>query len=230
MDLKPKLLEVFFEVQRGLPRQGPGSNESTIKALELCRELPDNPAVLDIGCGPGMQTMALAGTAEPDAGAAFERDDKERVEHHLVVEALRRRLAAFGAVREGEREILDVGGMIHFLTRFEVALEKQPAVDEVISALHPTPAVGVVPRSQLALSMLHSIRENLGVPDAFGAPFGVKLGEHFEASVAIRGLFWQGGRVLLPSGCGIVGASKLGDEWAELGLKRRWVKNAFGLA
>ena len=52
-DINPRLMEVFFEVQRGLPRQGPGSNGSTIKALELCSELPDNPTVLDIGCGNG---------------------------------------------------------------------------------------------------------------------------------------------------------------------------------
>jgi SAM-dependent methyltransferase len=51
---------VFFEVQRGLPRQGPGSRESTLKALKLCAELPENPVVLDIGCGPGMQTIDIA--------------------------------------------------------------------------------------------------------------------------------------------------------------------------
>jgi ubiquinone/menaquinone biosynthesis C-methylase UbiE len=60
MEINSKLLEVFFEVQRGLPRQGPGSDDSTIYALKLCSELPDNPTVLDIGCGPGMQTVALA--------------------------------------------------------------------------------------------------------------------------------------------------------------------------
>ena len=59
-EMNPKLLEVFFEVQRGLPRQGPGNRESTLKALALCTELPENPAVLDVGCGPGMQTMVLA--------------------------------------------------------------------------------------------------------------------------------------------------------------------------
>lgn len=59
-DMNPRLLEVFFEVQRGLPRQGPGDSGSTTKALALCSGLPDKPSVLDIGCGPGMQTMALA--------------------------------------------------------------------------------------------------------------------------------------------------------------------------
>ena len=53
-------MNVFFEVQRGLPRQAPGSKESTLKAFNLCSEISDNPIVLDIGCGPGMQTMTLA--------------------------------------------------------------------------------------------------------------------------------------------------------------------------
>ena len=59
-DIEPRLMEVFFDVQRGLPRQGPGSKHSTVKAFELCAELSDNPTVLDIGCGPGMQTMILS--------------------------------------------------------------------------------------------------------------------------------------------------------------------------
>lgn len=59
-DADARLLEVFFDVQRGLPRQGPGDSDSTIRALALCTGLPVAPAVLDIGCGPGMQTMVLA--------------------------------------------------------------------------------------------------------------------------------------------------------------------------
>lgn len=60
MDKDLHRLKVFFEVQHGLPRQGPGSNESTLRALLMCSGLPDRPLVLDIGCGPGMQTLALA--------------------------------------------------------------------------------------------------------------------------------------------------------------------------
>ena len=60
MDDDTRLFEVFLDVQRGLPRQGPGNDASTLEALALCTGLPDRPAVLDIGCGPGMQTVALA--------------------------------------------------------------------------------------------------------------------------------------------------------------------------
>jgi len=60
MDESERLTEVFFDVQRGLPRQGPGTDEQTRNALALCADLPEQPDVLDIGCGPGMQTVALA--------------------------------------------------------------------------------------------------------------------------------------------------------------------------
>ncbi|ETW92686.1 MAG: hypothetical protein ETSY1_42575 [Candidatus Entotheonella factor] len=59
-DKDQRLFEIFLDVQRGLPRQGPGTDEITCEALSLCTDLPTQPAVLDIGCGPGMQTVALA--------------------------------------------------------------------------------------------------------------------------------------------------------------------------
>jgi ubiquinone/menaquinone biosynthesis C-methylase UbiE len=64
MESDQRILEVFFEIQRGLPRQGPGSDESTRKALSLCVGLPARPTILDIGCGPGMQTLTLAGAID----------------------------------------------------------------------------------------------------------------------------------------------------------------------
>lgn len=59
--MTPHLRDVFFDVQRGLPRQGPGCATGTLQALSMCRKLPEEPAILDIGCGPGLQTLALAG-------------------------------------------------------------------------------------------------------------------------------------------------------------------------
>ena len=52
--------EIFFEVYEELLRQGPGSMESTARALALCGELPEEPVVLDLGCGSGAQTLHLA--------------------------------------------------------------------------------------------------------------------------------------------------------------------------
>jgi len=54
------MVNVFFEVHSGLPREGPGDNESTKKAYLMLHSLPEKPRILDVGCGPGMQTMELA--------------------------------------------------------------------------------------------------------------------------------------------------------------------------
>jgi SAM-dependent methyltransferase len=52
--------EVFEALHRDLPQQGPGSDASTLRALALVPDLAARPAILDLGCGPGRQTLALA--------------------------------------------------------------------------------------------------------------------------------------------------------------------------
>ena len=56
----PRYWDIFFEVYESLPRQGPGSRACAVRALGLCRELPESPAILDLGCGVGGQTLQLA--------------------------------------------------------------------------------------------------------------------------------------------------------------------------
>ncbi|GGM41076.1 methyltransferase type 11 [Paraliobacillus quinghaiensis] len=53
-------MDIFFEIHKDIPREGPGDNQSTKKAYEILKEIPSNPNILDIGCGPGMQTIELA--------------------------------------------------------------------------------------------------------------------------------------------------------------------------
>lgn len=58
------MLEIFWEIHQDIPREGPGNDESTLKAYRMLQELPKNPLILDIGCGPGAQTIALAKETE----------------------------------------------------------------------------------------------------------------------------------------------------------------------
>jgi ubiquinone/menaquinone biosynthesis C-methylase UbiE len=52
--------KVFFEVHSGLPRENPGDDETTKKAYLMLSNLPEQPRILDVGCGSGAQTVALA--------------------------------------------------------------------------------------------------------------------------------------------------------------------------
>lgn len=52
-------MEYFLEIYGRVPRAGPGSYACTEQAFGLMREVPDEPYILDIGCGPGVQTVDL---------------------------------------------------------------------------------------------------------------------------------------------------------------------------
>ncbi len=57
--MEPHLEKIFFEMHTDLPREGPGDFESTKKAYQLLKDLPKQPLILDIGCGPGKQVLDL---------------------------------------------------------------------------------------------------------------------------------------------------------------------------
>ncbi len=52
-------MDYFLELFGSLPRAGPGDNASTRRAFEMIEHLPAEPRILDIGCGPGVQTVEL---------------------------------------------------------------------------------------------------------------------------------------------------------------------------
>jgi ubiquinone/menaquinone biosynthesis C-methylase UbiE len=59
-----RLIHLLVELHEGLPRLGPGNAESTSRALSLCRHLPAEPEILDVGCGTGVQTLVLAANTD----------------------------------------------------------------------------------------------------------------------------------------------------------------------
>jgi len=52
-------MHYFVELYSSLPRGGPGDNASTRKAFQMMEHLPCDARILDLGCGPGMQTLEL---------------------------------------------------------------------------------------------------------------------------------------------------------------------------
>ncbi|NLE74063.1 MAG: class I SAM-dependent methyltransferase [Actinobacteria bacterium] len=84
----PRFWQIFFEVFESLPRQGPGNRACAARALAFCRDLPPAPAVLDLGCGVGGQTLQLA---ELTSGSIVALDS-----HAASIERLRATVAVRG--------------------------------------------------------------------------------------------------------------------------------------
>ena len=89
-------MDIFFELHCDIPREAPGDNASTAKALSLVPQLPENPKILDIGCGPGMQTLVLAKITggqitaidnhQPFLDELKRRAEQEEVSSHIITQ------------------------------------------------------------------------------------------------------------------------------------------------
>lgn len=179
------------------------------------------------GC---LETMALAGTAPRHEAGDFLTDPKEIREHEFVAEYLVGKLGELGEIEREERGVMDLGSLVHFLSRIRVRLrDPRPDLDALIRLMHPTPALGAYPRGEGALRMLCGFRERLQAPPQFGAPFGVLKDGVFTSVVAIRHVSWRGNELRLPSGCGLIRESRFDREWRELALKRNSVKALLGV-
>jgi menaquinone-specific isochorismate synthase len=194
------------------------------------------PEILFYRRGKRLNTMALAGTKRDDGGTSRHdllNDPKERREHQIVVEDLHHVMNAFGVTTVGPTSVRSFPGLWHLHTPLEARLENQFEFTQAVRAFHPTPALGVAPRSQK-----HFLQKWRGGEERrrFGAPFGfrnVAQDEDFVL-VAIRNVQWStdqehGGRTLLGSGCGVVAGSIADREWQELQLKRKSVRGILGL-
>lgn len=176
-----------------------------------------------------IKTMALAGTRSrkvdsPDP-EEFLRDPKEQKEHQIVVQDILAQLSTLGKAKHSKTGLLELDYLIHLYTPLQVVAEVMPSFEDLVKLLHPTPALGVSPRSQF--SLLKEWREG---STFLGSPFGIRWSEqNFLCLVAIRNIRWDKSHYFIDNGCGVVEESQMEDEWRELKLKRDSVKKVFKL-
>ncbi|MCB0083138.1 MAG: chorismate-binding protein, partial [Caldilineaceae bacterium] len=113
------------------------------------------PELLVATEGRQLRTMGLAGsiqrgkTAEEDQTLADElwHSAKDRLEHALVVDALRRRLLPLTTTLTipKEPEIYQLSNIQHLYTPVQGELQQPDGVLPLVEALHPTPALGGSP-------------------------------------------------------------------------------------
>ncbi len=170
-----------------------------------------------------VQTMALAGTAK-NKNHNLMKDEKEKWEHLLVVEDIKSVLEKYGRLKIDKTKIYSIGKIQHLRTNIQLNLKKHLSFEKLCRLLHPTAAVGGVPR-KTALSMLKNFHKKNTPRYFYAAPFGVCKGDKGLCLVSLRNMQFIKDKVFLGSGGGLVKGSKWKQEWNELKLKRQFIKN-----
>lgn len=97
-------LEAFFTLHHNLPREGPGSDEATLEALRRLPPLPPSPSILDLGCGPGRQTLVLARQLQtPIVAVDFHQPFLVRLQQEAAAQGL----SDFVITRHANFEVLE---------------------------------------------------------------------------------------------------------------------------
>jgi isochorismate synthase len=181
--------------------------------------------------GARVWTEALAGSARGDDAVGVEsllHDRKERAEHAMVAREIGALLGPLCATLSVEGpEVHRLRHVAHLRTRFEGILEQPHHVLDLVARLHPTPAVGGVPRAAaLAWIAAHEpIARGL-----YAGPFGAfdRNGDG-EFVVAIRSGLLAPGEAHLFAGAGIVEGSEVFGELCETRWKLRGLLSAIGI-
>lgn len=104
--MSERSFQFFLLFHHGIPRQGPGTPGATADAFRRVQPLlPPSPAILDLGCGCGGQTVTIA-SLSPGTILAIDR-------YPPFIEELKRRVAERGlagrvAARVGDMNALDL--------------------------------------------------------------------------------------------------------------------------
>lgn len=187
--------------------------------------------------GRSLTTMGLAGsiargkTAVADAALAQEmlNSAKDRHEHAIVVDSIRRRLEPLtDSLNAADTpSVLQLSNIQHLYTPISATLRQETGVLPLVEMLHPTPALGGSPR-HLAMQF---IQEAEPVTRGwYGAPVGwIDHNLNGAFAVAIRSAVAQEKRVWLYAGAGIVSDSIPQKEWDETALKFRPMLEALRL-
>ena len=179
--------------------------------------------------GGRMHTEALAGSAPRGLSASEDatlarglfNSEKDQREHRLVLEAIARRVADLGIKLEhaAQPRLLALANVQHLHTPVSADLPTGVHILDLLARLHPTPAVGGVPREAAlhAIPQLESFARGL-----YAGPIGwVDHRGGGEFFVGLRSALIDGHTATAYAGAGIVAGSTPENEMAETELKFR---------
>jgi menaquinone-specific isochorismate synthase len=173
--------------------------------------------------GPGIISEAIAGTAPRGGGVSQDNAFKENLlkspkdneEHAFVVRAIDEGLKTICEAHKhsDKPSILTLGNGHHLITSFEGKLKECVREEDIVEALHPTPAVGGVPQDN-ALALVGKLE---GFERGWYTGLIGYVGlDWSEFVVGIRSGLIKGKELTVYAGAGIVKGSQAKSEWQEI--------------
>ena len=169
---------------------------------------------------------AIAGTRTRGDGASLDRQlardlmgsEKERREQDYVVRGIRESLAPLcSSLNAGDSlSVVKLQQCQHLMSTFEGTLRGGVGDAELLTALHPTPAVGGYPTDRAVREIEEREPFDRGW---YAGPVGWVGRDGAEFAVAIRSGLVEGATLSVFAGAGIVAGSVPGNEWEELDYK-----------
>lgn len=172
--------------------------------------------------GRTVESAAVAGTRP--RGKTEEEDQtltddllmnpKEQHEFQVVSQMIHQTLGPLcTSVEREDKKVLKTPTVQHLYHTFKGELKKETSDQALIDALHPTPAVGGMPKDKALQEIGKRERFDRGW---YAAPFGWISPEEAHHLVGIRSAFLEGPHLRLFAGTGIVLGSVPSKEWDEL--------------
>lgn len=169
-------------------------------------------------------------TAEEDQqlGQSLLNDAKNIGEHRYVVEMIAETFAknCIDYRVPNQPKLLKIRDIQHLFTPVEGKLSSKATILQLVKHLHPTPALGGVPRNE-ALAVIREVESmNRGL---YAAPLGwIDADGNGEFAVAIRSAALIDNKAFLYAGGGIVADSEPNSEYEETLVKFRPMLRALG--
>ncbi|MCL3780279.1 isochorismate synthase [Prolixibacteraceae bacterium JC049] len=163
------------------------------------------------------KTISLAGTLPVDSSTNW--SEKELEEQQIVTDYIQMALenAGASAITQSERHAVVAGTVQHLRTNFSFEINKQCTLKSLIKQLHPTPAIGGLPRNKA----IDFINENELYDREYYAGFLGKIDSENSAElyVNLRCMKLLAHQAVIYVGGGITAQSNPEKEWEETQLK-----------
>ena len=177
-----------------------------------------SPEILIQPEGVDWKTVSMAGTLVDEQA---EWTGKEKEENTATQHFLEQTLSKMGAqiIESGQADAVRAGALRHLVKQYSFSMQDKD-ISNLIAELHPTPAVGGLPRDK-ALSII-DIHEKQS-RNLFAGYIGFYRDGKPHLWVNLRCCEWMGTHAVLYAGAGINALSDAAMEWEETAAKMQTI-------